>query len=184
MARKKAVRPEMETKIEEAVQAPKTKKTAPVEIENNNPGLDTIPEFVEPTTIPDANGADTSSIKSGEPQDTGGAETESGIQEFANPTFEPDPKNEQIYALEAEVNDAAGGKPIASIVWQAKKKDGTTGGVSLKFYYDCKLKEIFNESDCPYDSLVSAPVSTLKPSATVAPVGAAKMKTKKCHNCN
>ena len=164
----------METEIEEVVVAPKAPKLTSKELYDQSEAL----------SQPDPKEVAINSLKSEEPQDTGGSETESGNPLFANPTFEPDPKNEQIYALEAEVNEAAGGKPIASIVWQAKKKDGTTGGVSLKFYYDCKLKEIFNESDCPYDSLVSAPVSTLKPSATVAPVGAAKMKTKKCSNCN
>lgn len=97
---------------------------------------------------------------------------------------QPDPKEAAISSLKSEVMQATGGAEIENKVWQAKKRDGSTGGVSLKFYFNCKLNEIETGAECMYDSLVSAPVSTLKPSATVAPVGAAKMKTKKCHNCN
>lgn len=98
---------------------------------------------------------------------------------------QPDPKDAAIEALKNEVMQATGGAAIDNQVWQAKKRDGSTGGVSLKFYFNCKLNEIETGADCMYEKLVSAPVEALKPSAALALPGAAKMKgTKKCSNCN
>jgi hypothetical protein len=168
MARPKKVRPEMETEIEAVVEAPKkaAKKTASVEIENSNSGLDNIPLFVEPepnTKVP----------------------TSKELYDRWEASKQPDdPKEAQREALNDEVMRATGGAAIDNQVWQAKKRDGSTGGVSLKFYFNCKMNEIETGAECMYEKLVSAPVEALKPSAALALPGAAMKGAKKCSNCN
>ena len=107
------------------------------------------------------------------------------IPGFNGRATQPDPKDAAIEALKNEVMQATGGAAIDNQVWQAKKRDGSTGGVSLKFYFNCKMNEIETGAECMYEKLVSAPVEALKPSAALALPGAAKMKgTKNCSNCN
>lgn len=89
-------------------------------------------------------------------------------------------------ALKNEVIQATNGAPIDNVVWRAKKKDGTSSAVSLKFYFDCKLSEIENGTDCMFESLESAPVTIpLAASKNLAPAGApiTIKGVKKCSTC-
>jgi hypothetical protein len=106
--------------------------------------------------------------------------------EVLAPEVRPNEGEVKKEALLAQVTAIAKGREWRNVVHSFKRKNGTSGGTNLQFYYDCKLNEIENGQECDFVEPLAPPLeqAVQKPNGFPAMLASPKaMKTKKCPGC-